>query len=104
MRARCRLCDMVYPLGEGHVCKPQAAVKPKPAEMVPLPVPHASPKFDASPKTSPKAIEMASPKSGAARNYRWRDKNRERYNAYMRDLMRKRQEVQSGQVRTEVRS
>ena len=94
MRARCKLCDMVYSLGEGHVCKPQGAVKLKPAETVPLPVAHASPKaspkFDASPKTSPKVIEMASPKRGAARNYRWRDTNRERYNAYMRGLMQKR--------------
>jgi hypothetical protein len=39
---------------------------------------------------SPNASPNMSPNSGVARNLRWRAKNRDRYNAGMRELMRKR--------------
>jgi hypothetical protein len=87
MKKLCPKCGLNIDLvGARHNCRsrPSATSPTKPA---PSPT---------KVKTSP-TIELASPtasptkpKTGAARNYRWREKNRDRYNETMREWRRKR--------------
>ena len=56
------------------------------AVSLPLPAPAASPN---ALRASPNRTAAPSPNTAYARNLRWRTKNRHRYNATMRDLMRK---------------
>jgi hypothetical protein len=78
----CPICGVNLALvGRIHRCVPQqAATAPEPMPVIPSsplrPSPNAS-----SPNTP-------SPNGAYARNGRWRDKNRDRYNASMRDFMR----------------
>jgi hypothetical protein len=60
--------------------------------------PHkSSPNGPIAPLPSPNRPVEASPNSGASRNARWRAKNRDHYNAGMRELMRRKRAAQSEQ-------
>jgi hypothetical protein len=56
---------------------------------LPLPAPIAPAASPNALRASPNRTAAPSPNTAYARNLRWRIKNRDRYNATMRDLMRK---------------
>ncbi|MGA7328448.1 MAG: hypothetical protein WBX25_29150 [Rhodomicrobium sp.] len=88
----CPECWQPYTIGRPHVCKPQAAPKPKPAEAVPLTVAHGPTHNPTHGPTHTKREKSALRK---AQTYRWRQRYPDRWRCYHAEYMRRWRETKA---------
>jgi hypothetical protein len=87
-RVRCGKCGAIDYSGDGHRCAARTDVK----NAAPSPQAAVTTTFVTTKPASSVTTPVTTRQPAKDRVYKWREANREHYNAYMRELRRKRAE------------